>query len=347
MATQLTSNGIKFGNIEKEQTKAFLTVDSIGPDANGNIPLDLTSITDSLDDLEQRLIDLQNGASTYTLVATPSTTNPIGEGTVFTITLNTTNVFNGEEIPYTITTDGVSLTDDFNSPVASSGYFKVENNTASWQVTIKSDELTEPSSESFTLTLNAGDNPSVTVNVNDTSTTPQITDISPYLDIQSTRLQATGQSFVYQPYDFNLSDGNVEEGFGLFFGFRVPKSLNLETIDFDINSVSVFGTPLTTSDFTLLIADNTVPSSLTGSIPSTPDYSSGTEHTYSEDYETFKIQMYFIIDNLSEDWTVDFGFGTSTGTETFTINFTNPNIQTVSVNVMVWDENKAPVLVES
>ena len=179
MATQLTSNGIKFGNIEKEQTKAFLTVDSIGPDANGNIPLDLTSITDSLDDLEQRLIDLQNGASTYTLVATPDATNPIGEGTLFTITLNTTNVFNGEEIPYTITTDGVSLTDDFNSPVASSGYFKVENNTASWQVTIKSDELTEPSSESFTLTLNAGDNPSETVNVNDTSTTPQRTDISP------------------------------------------------------------------------------------------------------------------------------------------------------------------------
>ena len=172
------------------------------------------------------------------------------------------------------------------------------------------------------------------------------------MDIQSTKLYATAypgspqefQYFVNLPYDFN---GNVEEGFSLFFGFRVPKSLNLETIDFEIYSVSVFGTPLTTSDFTLLIADHTVPSSLTGSIPSTPDYSSGTEHTYSEDYETFKLQMYFITDNLSEDWTVDFGFGTSTGTETFTINFTNPNIQTVSVNVMVWDENKAPNLVQS
>tara|TARA_Y100000287_G_scaffold71021_1_gene56310 strand:+ start:4643 stop:6034 length:1392 start_codon:yes stop_codon:yes gene_type:complete len=167
--TQLTPNGIKFKDEDQEQTKAVCSVDGVGPDSSGNIPVNFSSINTDLTDLENRLDNIGDGASSYTLSATP---NPVDEGVSVTITLDTTNVFQGEEIPYTITPNGVSLTDDFVSPIASTGHFKIENDTADLVLAIKEDDLTESSPESFTLTVNAGNNPYITVNINDTSQTP-------------------------------------------------------------------------------------------------------------------------------------------------------------------------------
>ena len=167
--TQLTPNGIKFKDEDQEQTKAVCSVDGVGPDSSGNIPVNFSSINTDLTDLENRLDNIGDGASSYTLSATP---NPVDEGVSVTITLDTTNVFQGEEIPYTITPNGASLTDDFVSPIASTGHFKIENDTADLGLAIKEDDLTESSPESFTLTVNAGNNPYITVNINDTSQTP-------------------------------------------------------------------------------------------------------------------------------------------------------------------------------
>jgi len=167
--TQLTPNGIKFKDEDQEQTKAVCSVDLVGPDANGNIPVNFSSITTDLTDLEERLDAIGDGQPSYTLEATP---NPVGEGVSVTITLRTTNVFQGEEIPYIITPNGISLTDDFVSPIPSTGHFKIENDRADLVLAIKADQLTESSPESFTLTIDTGSRPSITINVNDTSKTP-------------------------------------------------------------------------------------------------------------------------------------------------------------------------------
>lgn len=106
---------------------------------------------------------------TYSLSSSTATVN---EGQSVLITLNTTNVPNNTNVPYTISTNGLSLTQDFTTSVSSSGNFLINNNVASVTFVLKSDKLTEPASESFTLTVNAGDNPAVTIDVNDTSLSP-------------------------------------------------------------------------------------------------------------------------------------------------------------------------------
>ena len=462
--TQLTPNGIKFKDEDQEQTKAICSVDGVTADSNGNIPVDFTSITTTLDDLENRLDNIGDGASSYTLSATP---NPVNEGVSVTITLDTTNVFPGEEIPYTITPNGVSLTDDFVSPIASTGHFKIENDTADLVLAIKEDDLTESSpesftltlnagnnpyitvnindtsqtpvptynlsaspnpasenqtvtvtlsttnvangtyvpytistsgisltqdftstvastgnfqvynnqatrtfplkqdeltenaSESFTLTLNAGNNPAVTVNVNDTSQTPTSIDILPYLTVRSMSLSNFQEydfwihnfdfhnGAAYSPYyDANYGVGKVQEGFSLFFSFRVPKSLGLNTLDFSMSGgFSLLGHEWDETDFDLIVGDSIVsPPTLSGTIPSLPDYNSGTTHTYSDDYETFRLQLFIKDEGVSESWVVHSGGilggpqGTSYGSDNFTITFTNENVSPrIMVDVNVWD----------
>ena len=198
--TQLTPNGIKFKDEDQEQTKAVCSVDSVGPDSSGNIPVNFSSINTDLTDLENRLDNIGDGASSYTLSATP---NPVDEGVSVTITLDTTNVFQGEEIPYTITPNGVDLTDDFVSPIASTGHFKIENDTADLVLAIKEDDLTESSPESFTLTVNAGTNPSITININDTSQT-----LVPTYNLSATPNPASEN----QTVTVTLSTTNVSNG---------------------------------------------------------------------------------------------------------------------------------------
>ena len=450
--TQLTPNGIKFKDEDQEQTKAVCSVDSVGPDANGNIPVNFSSITTDLTDLEERLDAIGDGQPSYTLEATP---NPVGEGVSVTITLRTTNVFQGEEIPYIITPNGISLTDDFVSPIPSTGHFKIENDradlvlaikadqltesspesftltidtgtrpsitinvndtsktpvptytleaspnpvaenetvtitlrttnvangtyvpytittsgisltqdftstvasTGNFQVysnqatrtfSLKQDELTENASESFTLTVNAGNNPALTVNVNDTSQTPTSIDILPYLTVRSMSLsnfqeyEFFTQSMSYDPYyGANYGIGKVQEGFSLFFSFRVPKSLGLNTLDFSMSGgYSLLGHVWDETDFDLMVGDSMVsPPTLSGTIPSLPDYNSGTTHTYSDDYETFRLQLFIKDEGVSESWVVHSTYGTSYGSDSFIISFTNENVDpNIIVHVNVWD----------
>lgn len=170
MRAQLTPDGIKFNGYEKTQKKPICTVAGIEPDNDGNISLNLSSINDQISDLDGELLILEQTPS-RTLVLSQSATS-VNEGDSVTITLTTTNVFNGGRIPYTITASGIDLNNDFTSPVATTGNFEIQNNSDSLTLTIKADDLTESSPESFTLTLNVGNNPSVTVNVSDTSQEP-------------------------------------------------------------------------------------------------------------------------------------------------------------------------------
>jgi hypothetical protein len=91
----------------------------------------------------------------------------VDEGDTFTITLTTTNVVNGTNIPYTIT--GVSEEDIDNASLT--GFFSIVNNTDSITVTTTEDSSTE-GPETFTITLN-GITPTnaISVTINDTSLT--------------------------------------------------------------------------------------------------------------------------------------------------------------------------------
>jgi hypothetical protein len=87
------------------------------------------------------------------------------EGESFTITLNTTNVFNGTTVPYTIT--GVSSEDIGGASL--SGNFTVNSNTALQNFTATLDLAVE-GSETFTLTLGGLASGSINVTLKDPST---------------------------------------------------------------------------------------------------------------------------------------------------------------------------------
>jgi len=95
-------------------------------------------------------------------------TASVNEGQSFTITLTTTNVDNGTNVPYQIT--GVSSADINGASL--SGNFTVNSNTATLNITTTADSLTE-GNETFTITL-VGITPIVTtsVTINDTSVNP-------------------------------------------------------------------------------------------------------------------------------------------------------------------------------
>lgn len=103
---------------------------------------------------------------TYALSA-PSLS--VDEGDALTITLTTTNVANGTTIPYTITGGTGFTAADIGLSVLT-GNFNVSSNTASINLNIASDFLTE-GAETFTLTLNSiTPVVAITVTVNDTVT---------------------------------------------------------------------------------------------------------------------------------------------------------------------------------
>lgn len=101
-------------------------------------------------------------APTYSLLASAISVN---EGGTFTVTLTTTNVSDGTQIPYTIT--GVSSNDIDGESLT--GNFNVLLGTATLTINVAEDQLTE-GPETFTLSLdNVAE--SVSVSINDTSVT--------------------------------------------------------------------------------------------------------------------------------------------------------------------------------
>lgn len=198
--TQLTPTGIKFPNDEEEQTKALLSVEGIGPDSVGNIPINLNSFHKRLDDIDDRLDALENNLPSYIL---SSNTTSVNEGNSVTITLTTTKVPDNEQVPFTVQPlDGFDLSQDFNIVVPPSGYFNIQNNTDSISFTLKSDNITE-GSESFKFTVNAGNNPYIIINVNDTSLTPT------YSLSASPNPVSEGQSVVVTLTTTNISNGTA------------------------------------------------------------------------------------------------------------------------------------------
>ena len=102
---------------------------------------------------------------TFSLVRSAAS---IDEGESVLITLNTTGIPNGTDVPYTIT--GIEE-DDINQDLT--GNFAINNNTASVYIGALEDSLTE-GQETMTLTLdNSGD--SIDVDINDTSVAPSPT----------------------------------------------------------------------------------------------------------------------------------------------------------------------------
>lgn len=91
----------------------------------------------------------------------------VNEGDTFTITLTTTNVANGTNIPYTIT----GVTSEDIDEASLSGFFSIVNNTDTITVTTTADSSTE-GPETFTLTLNSiTPTTTISVTINDTSLT--------------------------------------------------------------------------------------------------------------------------------------------------------------------------------
>ena len=225
MGTQITPTGIKFDDYDDEQTKPVCSVAGVEPDNDGNISLDLSSINTQISDLDAELLILEQTPN-RTLTLSQSATS-VNEGDSVIITLTTTNVFNGGRIPYTITSSGIDLNNDFTSPVATTGNFEIQNNSDSLTLTIKEDFLTENLPESFTLTLNAGTNPSVTVNVIDTSQDPTYTITPQYFSVN----EGT-------PLTINTSTTNVPSGTTLYWSVSQPNDFSVDSGSFQVTGTN-------------------------------------------------------------------------------------------------------------
>jgi hypothetical protein len=134
--------------------------------------------------------------ATYTLSRSVS---EIDEGGTFIITLTTTNVANGTNIPYTIT--GVSSEDIDNASLT--GFFTINNNSDSITVVTSSD-LTTEGPETFLLTLDSiTPTKSISVTINDTSLsrTYQLT--------RSVTSVNEGESFTITLTTTNVANGSL------------------------------------------------------------------------------------------------------------------------------------------
>ena len=107
-------------------------------------------------------------ASTYQLSTSATSIN---EGGSVTITLTTTNVLNGTQVPYSINSSAFDASDWSGGALSSSGIFTVNNNTASRTFTSLADVRTDGNK---TLTITLTNYPQVTVSTTilDTSTCP-------------------------------------------------------------------------------------------------------------------------------------------------------------------------------
>lgn len=141
------------------------------------------------------VIDTSTDSPTYSLTSTKSSAN---EGSTFIISLVTTNVTAGTNIPYTIT--GVSSA-DINSASLTGNF--VEGTTNSITYTVTADSATE-GTETFALALDNGE-ASVSVTINDTSTTP----VSTYSLTRSVANVNEGDSFTITLATTNVASGTA------------------------------------------------------------------------------------------------------------------------------------------
>ena len=170
----------------------------------------------------------QSGAApaTYSLSTSAASVN---EGTQFTITLTTTNIVNGTNVPYTIT--GVSSADISNAGLT--GVFTVQSSTASSTFTVAADTTTE-GAETFTLSLDALST-TQSVTINDTSTTAPTYGVVPTANNVNEGVELT----------FNVTTTNVVDATTLYWTATSAADFSTSSGSFTItsNAGSVAVTP--------------------------------------------------------------------------------------------------------
>ena len=143
--------------------------------------------------------------ATYSITSNKAS---VDEGTLVTITLNTTGVQNGQHIPFLIVGNGINV-DDFVGLSSLSGNFVIQNGTASVDLHITEDAITE-GLETFDILLFNGSR--ISVDINDTSTTP-VTGI--YIGGEFTTYQGTTRNCIAR---LN-TDGSYDSTFNIGTGF--------------------------------------------------------------------------------------------------------------------------------
>ena len=203
-------------------------------------------------------IQLKLGSQSDEVVLTPtyiltSSAASVNEGDSFVITLATTNVINGTNIPYTIS--GVSNSDI--SDASLTGNFTIQSNTATLTVNISSDITTE-GTESFVISLDDL-NVTTSVTINDTSLTPVG---APTYIVSSANSVNEGE-----PIQFNVSTTNVDDGTTLYWSLSNSGDFGDDsTGNFTITSNSGSFTVTPTADTTTEGAETFIASIRTGSI---------------------------------------------------------------------------------
>lgn len=162
--------GVATGDLGDPLTGNFTV---IGNTAQVTIVVNSDQLTEGAETLTLTLTNLRASASvlitdtsrtkTYTLTATPTIAS---EGSTVEVSLQTQNVVDGTQVPYTIT--GLTNLDVVGGVTA--GVFNILNGTSTISFDILADQLTE-GTENGTLTLD-GNLGSVTFEVTDTSKTP-------------------------------------------------------------------------------------------------------------------------------------------------------------------------------
>ena len=189
-------------------------------------------------------VQLKIGSTTTDEVAVPtyvlsSSVAAVNEGSTFVITLTTTNVANGTNVPYTIT--GVSNSDIADASLT--GNFTVTDNTASITYTVSAD-VTSEGSETFIISLD-GLSASQSVTINDTSESP-------------------GGAATYA---ISPAANNVDEGNALVFNITTANVVDATTLYWTVTNAGDFGT--SSGNFTI--------TSDAGSVSVTPSLDTTTE----------------------------------------------------------------------
>ena len=118
--------------------------------------------------LDMTILDTSTSPPTYTL----SSTESADEGSVVTLTLETTGVDTGTPVPFTIHGSNITLEDFVGLNSLGAGEFVIDSNgDATFSLEIKADSTTE-GPETFTVTLDDHPDIFVDVTINDTSQTP-------------------------------------------------------------------------------------------------------------------------------------------------------------------------------
>ena len=223
----------------------FSGLDSLGAgefviDSNGDATFSLEIKADSttegpetftvtLDDHPSVSVDVDiNDTSTtpptYTL---SSNLDSADEGTSVTITLETTDVSEGEVIPFTIHGSNITIGDFSGLDSLGAGEFVIDSNgNSSVNLTLNIDSTTE-GPETFTVTLDDHPSVSIDIDINDTSKTPPTYTLSSILDSAD---EGTTVSVLLETTDVDAGDhvGFTVSGLQLNDFVNPPIDSNLE-----------------------------------------------------------------------------------------------------------------------